>query len=169
MSMPFTPFHFGPALCIGLPLRKYIHPPTFILANILLDIEPLTVLVTRVNYPLHGYFHTFIAAIVVGAALGFAMFFLERILYPSHRKLRLEQEATFKKTHFIAAGVFGTMLHVLFDSSLYGEIRPFYPLTINPLYGSACSIEIYLISVGMGVFGIIFYSLLPTRALRDIA
>jgi hypothetical protein len=23
--MPFTPFHFGPALGLGLPLRKYVH------------------------------------------------------------------------------------------------------------------------------------------------
>ena len=160
--MPFTPFHLGPALCVGFPLRKYLHAPTFILANIALDMEPLTVLVMGLNYPLHGYLHTFIAAIFVGAALGFAMFFLERILYPLNRKLRLEQETTFKKTPYIAAGVFGTMLHVLFDSPLYGEMRPFYPLTTNPLYGSVSSFSIYLLTAAMGALGILFYLLLPT-------
>jgi hypothetical protein len=147
----------GPALCVGLPLRKYVHAPTFILANIILDIEPLIVLLMGLNYPLHGYFHTFVAAIVVGTVLGFVMFLFERILYPLHRKLRLEQEATFKKTNFIVAGVLGTMLHVLFDSPLYGEIRPFYPFTINPMYGLVPSIEVYLLCIGMGVLGIISY------------
>ena len=160
--MPFTPFHLGPALCLGIPLRKYIHAPTFILANVLLDIEPLLVLITGLSYPLHGYLHTFVAAIGVGVAFGFVMFFFERTIHPLYRKLLLEPEATFKKSHFIIAGVLGTMLHVLFDSPLYWDIKPFYPLTVNPLYGSVSSLEIYLLSVWMGILGIIFYLLLLT-------
>ena len=54
------------------------------------------------------------------------------------------------------------MLHVLFDSPLYWDIKPFYPLTVNPLYGSGSSLEIYLLSVWMGSLGIIFYLLLLT-------
>ena len=158
--MPFTPFHLGPALCLGIPLRKYIHAPTFILANVILDIEPLLVLLLGLRYPLHGYFHTFIAAIGVGIAFGLVMFLLERPMHPLYRKLLLEPEKTFKKSQFIIAGVLGTMLHVLFDAPLYWEIKPFYPLTANPLYGWASSSEIYLLSVFMGVLGIIFYSLL---------
>jgi len=157
--MPFTPFHLGPALCLGIPLRKYIHAPTFILANIILDIEPLLVLTIGLNYPLHGYLHTFIAAVVVGVVFGLGMFFLERIMHPFYKKLLLEPEATFKKTNFIIAGVFGTMLHVLFDSPLYWDIKPFYPLTVNPLYGSVFSLEIYLLSLWLGVLGVVFYLL----------
>lgn len=158
--MPFTPFHLGPALCLGIPLRKYIHAPTFILANVLLDIEPLLVLVTGLNYPLHGYLHTFVAAIGVGVAFGFVMFFLERTIHPLYKTLLLEPEAMFKKSQFIIAGVLGTMLHVLFDSPLYWDIKPFYPLTVNPFYGWVSSLEIYLLSVWMGILGIIFYLLL---------
>ena len=158
--MPFTPFHFGPALCLGIPLRKHIHAPTFILANVILDIEPLLVLAIGLNYPLHGYLHTFIAAVGVGVAFGFTMFFLERTMHPLYKTLLLEPEASFKKSQFIIAGVLGTMLHVLFDAPLYLEIKPFYPLTVNPLYGSFSSLQIYLLCVWMGVLGIIFYSLL---------
>lgn len=56
--MPFTPFHLGPALCLGSPLREYIHAPTLILANVVLDIEPLIMLITGLSYPLYGYLHT---------------------------------------------------------------------------------------------------------------
>ena len=41
------------------------------------------------------------------------------------------------------AGVLGTLLHVLLDSPLYDDIRPFYPLTANPLYNPALSSEVY--------------------------
>ena len=33
------------------------------------------------------------------------------------------------------SGALGAWLHVLFDAPLYGEMRPFYPLEANPLYG----------------------------------
>ena len=52
------------------------------------------------------------------------------------------------------------MLHVLFDSPLYFDIKPFYPLNVNPLYGSVSSLEIYLLSFWLGVLGVVFYLLL---------
>jgi membrane-bound metal-dependent hydrolase YbcI (DUF457 family) len=164
--MPFTPFHLGPALCLGIPLRKYIHAPTFILANVILDIEPLLVLLLGLRYPLHGYFHTFIAAIGIGIAFGLVMFLLERPMHPLYKRLLLETDAPFKKSQFRIAGVLGIMLHVLFDAPLYYDIKPFYPLTANPLYGWASSSEIYLLSAWMGVLGIIFYSLLIVRTYK---
>jgi membrane-bound metal-dependent hydrolase YbcI (DUF457 family) len=85
------------------------------------------------------------------------MFFLERPMHPLYKRLLLETEAPFKKSQFIIAGILGAMLHVLFDAPLYWEIKPFYPLTVNPLYGSVSSLEIYLLSFWMGVIGIIFY------------
>jgi len=158
--MPFTPFHFGPGLFFGIPFRKYIHAPTFILANVLLDIEPLIVLITGMNYPLHGYLHTFAAAIGVGTIFGLAMFILERSMRPVYVKLLLEPDIKFSKLQFVTAGVLGTLLHVLFDSPLYSDLKPFYPLSANPLYGAAYSIEIYLLSVWQGIFGVAFYIVL---------
>lgn len=158
--MPFTPFHLGPALFFAIPLRRYIHAPTFILANVLLDVEPLFVLVLGLNYPLHGYLHTFAAAVVVGVVFGFAMFFLERSMHPLYKTLLLEPDAVFNKSQFIVAGVLGTMLHVLFDAPLYWDIKPFYPLTVNPLYGSASSVEIDILSGWLGILGVTFYLIL---------
>ena len=164
--MPFTPFHLGPALCLGIPLRKYIHVPTFILANVILDTEPLLVLLLGLRYPLHGYLHTFIAAVGVGIAFGLVMFLLERPMHPLYRKLLLEPDIAFKKSQFMITGVLGTMLHVLFDSPLYLDIKPFYPLTANPLNGLGSSLEIYLLSFWMGVLGMIFYLLLIVWHIR---
>ena len=155
--MPFTPFHLGPALGFGLPLRKYFHVPTFLVANILVDVEPFMVLLLGLDYPLHGFLHTFIVAFILGLVLGYAMFLLERISRSLYKTLLLESDATPKLKSFIVAGVLGTMLHVLLDSPLYDDIRPFYPLLANQLYHLASSSEVYGFCMWMGILGIAFY------------
>ena len=96
--MPFTPFHFGPALGFGLPLRRYIHLPTFIVANVIVDLEPFLVIVLGLigKYPLHGYLHTFILAFPLGIALAYVMFLLEGFFQPIYKALLLKPERTNK-------------------------------------------------------------------------
>ena len=155
--MPFTPFHLGPALGLGLPLRKYVHVPTFIVANVILDVEPFLVLQFGLNYPLHGYLHTFLASLFVGLLLGYAMFILERFAQPFYKTLLLETSSSLNLKVFLLSGDLGTGLHVLLDSPLYVDIQPFYPLTTNPLHNPALAIEVYSLCVWMGIFGIIWY------------
>lgn len=69
--MPFTPFHFGPHACMALPINKKINIIVFILVNIIIDIEPLLVIIFNLSYPLHGYAHTFIGASIIGGIWGF--------------------------------------------------------------------------------------------------
>lgn len=156
--MPFTPFHFGPALGFGLPLRKYVHVPTFIAANAIVDVEPFLVLFLGLRYPLHGYVHTFILAFFVCLALGYVMFILERFFSPLWKMLLFEKERTVNLRSFIVAGALGTLLHVLLDSPLYSDTKPFYPITTNPLYNPALSLEVYSFCVWMGILGIVFYA-----------
>jgi len=157
LSMPFTPFHLGPALCLGLPLRKYMHAPTFIVANVILDVEPFLVIMFGLDYPLHGYLHTFLLAFFVGLALGYALLLLEGYLYPLYKMLLLETDRKTNLKPFVLVGAMGTMLHVLLDSPLYSDIRPLYPLTTNPLYNPALSSEVYSLCVWMGILGIVIY------------
>ena len=169
-GMPFTPFHLGPALALGLPLRRYVHAPTFILANVIVGIEPFLVLFLGLRYPLHGYLHTFFLAFFVGLALGYAMFLLKKILHPLYKAFLLESGNNLSLKSFMFAGILGTTLHVLLDSPLYDDIHPFYPLTANPLYNPALSLEVYSICVWMGILGIIYYvSLLALLAYRKLS
>ena len=130
--MPFTPLHLGPALA-ALPLRKYLHIPTFILGNVIPDIEGILVLAFGLNYPLHGYMHTLIIASVFGLVLGLVMFKLEKPTQPFYRMLKLETERALPLKSFITAGVSGAFLHVILDAFLYSEMKPFFPLAANPL------------------------------------
>lgn len=162
--MPFTPFHLGPALVIGLPLKKYMHAPTFILANVILDVEPFLVLSFGLNYPLHGYLHTFILALLIGIAFGYVMVFLEKYLHPLYRGLLLEGNQTTSFNQFIIASILGTELHVLFDSPLYWDIQPFYPITMNPLYNPNLSLAIYSLCIWLGIIGITIYAAIAISA-----
>jgi len=158
--MPFTPLHLGPALAIGLPLRGYIHAPTFIVANVILDVEPLMVMFSGSSYPLHGYLHTLLLAAAVGLLLGFAMFKLERHTRPAFNALLLETGNTLSAKSFVLAGVSGAMLHVLLDAPLYADIRPFFPLAANPLLSPSVlgGIWVSALCVWMGIFGGVFYA-----------
>ena len=161
--MPFTPFHLGPALAIGLPLRRYIHVPTFIIANIITDIEPFITLVLNLNYPLHGYLHTLIGAFAAGLILGYLMYMLERILSPLWRKLLLVSEPCSNLRMFIVTGVSGTLLHVLMDSPLYHDIKPLYPILVNPLYNPRLTTMIYEACIFMSILGLLYYFYLVVR------
>jgi hypothetical protein len=156
--MPFTPLHLGPALAIGLLLRRYLHAPTFIVGNLIVDVEGLLVVTLGINYPLHGYVHTFLLAAAVGLLLGFLMFKLEKSMQPVYRKIQLETNRSLKLPAFLLAGVFGATLHVGFDALLYSEMTPFFPLTANPLLGlNVSSLEVYLVCFWMGILGVGYY------------
>jgi membrane-bound metal-dependent hydrolase YbcI (DUF457 family) len=128
------------------------------MGNVILDVEGFLVLVFGLNYPLHGYLHTFLFSAVVGLLLGVLMFKLERPIQPLYRKLQLETTHTLKLKSFLSAGVIGAVLHVFFDALLYGEMMPFFPLTANPLLDvSISSSGVYLLFVGLGVLGVLFY------------
>lgn len=166
--MPFTPLHLGPALAIGLPLRKYLHVPTFILANVVLDIEPLLVVLFRLDYPLHGYMHTLLSAVAVGLILGFVMFRLETSIKPFYRKTKLEADNNLRLKSFLLAGIFGTTLHILFDSIMHSDIQPFFPLSANPLLNSSFSgqLGVNIVCMWLGIFGIAYYVVLLVYSMR---
>ena len=155
--MPFAPFHLGPGLGLGLPLRKYLQAPTFLLASVIVDVEPFLVFFLGLRYPLHGYLHTFIFAISIGLIFGYTMFLLEKFLQPLYRIFLLETGNSLSLKSFVVAGGLGTGLHVLLDTPLYANMTPFYPITTNPFYNPSLTLGIYSLCVWMGVFGIICY------------
>jgi membrane-bound metal-dependent hydrolase YbcI (DUF457 family) len=128
--MPFTPYHFGPSACIALPLRKYIDIPVFILANVVIDLEPLAVILFGLNYPLHGYFHTFLVGTVVALVWGLIAYWGKSILQRLMKLFHLSYESNFRK--MLLSAILGIWFHILLDGQLYTDIQPFWPLDTNP-------------------------------------
>lgn len=48
--MPLTPFHLGPALLLGLIFLRYVDFPTFLVANVIVDIEPMFIMLFNLDY-----------------------------------------------------------------------------------------------------------------------
>src|SRR3990170_3348106 len=128
--MPFTPFHFGPALFFGLLLFRYIHFPTFVVANVILDVEPFLVLFFELDYPLHGFFHSFPGGSIIAILLVISMIKTDKHIQDLAENLKLSQ--MFSSRSIWLASFAGIYLHILFDSPLYADIMPFYPFESNP-------------------------------------
>lgn len=58
--MPFTPFHFGPGILLGLLLLRYLDFPTFVAANVMIDWRAALVFLDLMDGPLHGWVHTYL-------------------------------------------------------------------------------------------------------------
>jgi len=162
--MSFTPLHLGPALTLGIPTRKWINLPTFLIANIIIDMEPFLVLTIGIRgYPLHGIFHTYLSAIIMGCILGYILYLLRKPLNPLWRIFRLENKPQNRIINYLLGGILGISLHILLDSPLYTDIKPFYPININPLYNPSLAASIYTLSIILGITGIISYILMIKR------
>ena len=124
--MPITPFHFGPGAALHAGAPRYVSFMAFCAANVLMDVEPLYYMLTR-QYPLHRFFHTYIGATIVAMAT-VAFFAVGR---------RVARNLEFPYPAAIGLGaIAGSYSHVLLDSVMHRDIRPFAPFSdANPLLG----------------------------------
>jgi len=58
---------------------------------------------------------------------------------------------------FPAMDALGTGLHFLIGAPLYEDIKPFYPIMTKTLYKPSLALDIYVICIWIGVFGIVYY------------
>ncbi len=128
--MPFTPFHFGPALFFGLLLFSLFDLPTLMISSVIVDLEPLLVLRLRLNYPLHGFFHSYLGGTILALMVATAMFILRDFTGTIMQVFKLQQKTSFKK--ILITSLLGVYSHIFLDSFLYEEMKPFYPLEFNP-------------------------------------
>ncbi len=155
--MPFTPYHLGPALLFGLLFLSFIDFPTFLVANVIVDIEPFLVLTLNLNYPLHGFFHSFLGGTLVAVLLALMMHQIRDKLSPLLSFLKLEQKISFMR--ILVAAFSGIYIHILLDSRIYTDIQPFYPSTYNPLLttGILAGMDAYIFCIWCFFGAIIVY------------
>lgn len=154
--MPFTPFHLGPALFFGLLLSTVFDLPTFLIANVLPDVEPFAVLFFNVRgYPLHGFFHSYIGATILAVILALCMYLLRGFFGRVMKGFRVQQSSSFKKIVFTSFA--GAYFHVFLDSFLYSEMMPLYPLGGNVFLAYGSYTVIYGFCGITALFGIALY------------
>ena len=138
--MPFTPFHLGAGLLIGMLFRKWINLPAILAASIIVDIRAAYCFFTGC-YPLHGILHTFFGAAALAIPLIIIIYILRAQLSQISNLLKIPQDYTLSS---IVLGSFaGVWVHILLDSFLYTDMHPFYPSGANPLFGMFTGAEVY--------------------------
>jgi membrane-bound metal-dependent hydrolase YbcI (DUF457 family) len=129
----FTPYHVGPALLVALLLYPLLDIPTFLIANIILDFEPLAVALGIINWPMHGVFHSVTVSTFVGILLALLMDFFRKYTKPILITRRLPQNPNLKE--LIITSIIGVWFHVILDAFIYNDLNLFYPIKWNPIQG----------------------------------
>jgi O-methyltransferase involved in polyketide biosynthesis len=154
VAMPFTPFHWGPGLLVGLLCFPLLDLPVFLVAVVVVDLEPLALLLLA-EPVLHAFFHSYLGATLAGLAVVPLAYLLREFLGWLLRLFGLEQSTSLPK--IVVTAVAGTNFHVFLDAFLYAEMHPLFPLLGNPFFGVFSSGQVYFACIVSFVIAVPVY------------
>ncbi|KLV05403.1 hypothetical protein ABT56_11855 [Photobacterium aquae] len=148
--MPFTPLHMGPSLVMKAALGRTFSVTVFGWSQILIDIQPLLVMLGY-NGELHGTSHSLLGAAVIAIIAAITGKPLGEL---GLRIMRWDCYAPISwKIAFITAFI-GTFSHVLIDSVMHVDVNLLYPFgTLNFLHGVVSISQLHQICIVSGVIG----------------
>jgi len=174
VSVPFTPFHMGPALAIKAVSGRRFSVLAFGIAQVAMDIEPLVGMIRSADV-LHGWSHSYLGATLIGILVAFVSPPLCRLILA-----RWNSELQHHGVGWLGApsslgwvpittGAFtGTYSHVALDSIMHADITPLSPWSkSNELLGSISVSELHAVCVAAGVFGVVAWFTLGLWARRQ--
>ncbi len=133
--MPVTPFHFGPAAVAKAIAPRHFSFVAFGLTQVIIDIEPVFY-ISQGMWPIHRFFHTYLGATAVAVVVAlFGKPVCEAVLRVWNWRLSESQRTWLgvnPKIPFTAVTIgalFGAFSHVLLDSVMHSDIRPFAPFS----------------------------------------
>lgn len=155
--MPFTPFHWGPSSWIGLLFTRRINIFALLIASVIIDIEPFLVILLNLNYPLHGYLHTYLIGTLIAVITSIVIYRFRELLDKCSSFFRLPQNNSFKVILFSC--LLGVYSHVFLDSFIHTDIKPFFPFKINPFYGFVSFTFVHFACGAFFILGILLYGI----------
>ena len=151
--MPITPFHVGPGLALHSAAPRAVSFIAFCVANVLVDVEPLYYMLTGQS-PLHRFFHTYAGVSLVVLAT-IVLFLLAR---GAGRVIPLPNVFGWKDLPLRAVcmgAALGGYSHVLLDSVMHADMRPFAPWSSsNPLWLLVSLEALHLFCLVSGLLGL---------------
>ena len=153
--LPFTPYHFGPVLLIGMIVFPALNITALLISSVILDIEPFIVWMYGLRGPLHGISHTYLVATLAAVLVSVVVRMLRKPLNTLMSLFELSQDFSFRSLFF--ASIVGTYSHVLLDSFLYSEMNPFFPLMGNPFFGLVSLSIVYNLCLYSMILGFFVY------------
>jgi hypothetical protein len=162
--MPFTPIHMGPGMAVKAAVPRHFSIVVFGLTQIALDLEVLWHLARR-DPPLHRFWHTFLGATVVAAALAVIGKPAARLVksiwnrvasHGTDADLSVPVHTSWAAS---ASGAFvGAYSHILLDSMFHADVGPLKPWSAaNPLRGIINPMMLQMGCLILGLIGIAWF------------
>jgi len=148
--VPFTPLHMGPGLIIKACMRGTFSLMVFGWSQILIDIQPLVVLLSGKG-ELHGISHTYIGATIVAVVSALTGKYLGEI------GLRILRMGNYNpigwRVAFVSAFI-GGYSHVFIDGIMHSDMRPLAPFSQQSIFLDIVSIDtLHILCVLSAVVG----------------
>ena len=157
--MPFTPFHMGPGIVVKALLQSSFSLMVFGWAQIIMDIQPLVVLITGEGH-LHGFSHTYLGATLLAVFSALSGKHLSQIgLFVIGLNENWRVIISWRVV-FLSAFI-GTYSHVVLDSIMHSDVQPFWPVTTsNSMLGIISVTTLHRVCMYSAVAGgVIYYAI----------
>lgn len=115
---------------VALLLYPLLDIPAFIVASVILDIEPLMGLLGVLPWSPHGVFHSFTAGLLGALLVSGGTFTIRKYVGEIWLPPAFAQKPTMRMT--LASSVIGVWSHVVLDAFVHADVNLFYPVDWNP-------------------------------------
>ena len=155
--MPLTPFHLGPTLLLGVLLYQWLDLPTLLVGSVIVDVRAALVVFGPFDGPVHGILTTFAGGTMIAFAIGTVVLVLPQSVQSVLNHTRLAD--TTSLSGIFGAAIVGVASHIILDSLLYTDTRPFYPSAWNPFFIDGVRfVPVYGGCALAGILGLIIFA-----------
>jgi membrane-bound metal-dependent hydrolase YbcI (DUF457 family) len=153
----------GPGVLFKACLRASFSLMVFGWAQFIMDLQPLLVMITGRGH-LHGFSHTYIGAALLAVLSAISGKYLAEFAL---KLIGLVAYIPISWTVAFISATIGTFSHVLLDSIMHHDLRPFWPISShNGLLGLLSMPTLHWSCIGTGIVGAMLYCLFGGRPMR---
>ncbi|NQZ24296.1 MAG: hypothetical protein HRT53_19885 [Colwellia sp.] len=155
--MPFTPIHMGPGILIKAMLQSSFSLLVFGWTQIVMDIQPLIVLITGEGH-LHGFTHTYVGAVLIAIFTALTGKYLSELGLKLLGISKNENPISIAWWVVFLSAFIGSFSHVLLDSIMHIDVEPFLPFLLdNPLLALISVPMLHKLCLYSGLLGAAIY------------
>ena len=166
--MPFTPIHMGPGILIKAVLQSSFSLMVFGWTQIVMDIQPLIVMITGEGH-IHGFTHTYIGAIIIAVVSALTGKYLSQIGLTIIGYAKSQPVDIIWWVAYLSAFI-GSFSHVYLDSIMHFDVEPYYPFSLsNTFLGMVSAFTLQKLCLYSGLLGAAIYYLVSWRNNKNSA
>lgn len=155
--MPFTPIHMGPGILIKAILQGSFSLMVFGWAQIVMDIQPLIVMITGEGH-LHGFTHTYVGAVLIAVFSAITGKYLSEFGLKILSISKSENPVSIVWWVVFLSAFVGCFSHVFLDSIMHADVESFFPVTLDNQFLGLISVPmLHKVCLYSGLVGAAIY------------